>query len=76
MGVPQNHSCLWDFTNFPFIWIAPFMENHHFEHIYGKIHHLQWAIFNSYAKLPEGSDQYEPLLITISHYQLMAMNHH
>jgi hypothetical protein len=30
------------------------MENHHF--IAGKINYFDWAIFNSYVKLPEGRD--------------------
>ena len=77
MGVPQNHYSLSDFPNFPYIWIAPFLENQ----IKPPFLTYLWkdppssmvkstmsmAIFNSYAKLPEGSDQYEPLLITISH---------
>ena len=29
------------------------MEHHHF--LAGKIHYFDWAIFNSYVSLPEGS---------------------
>ena len=35
------------------------MENHHA--IHGKIHYFDWAIFNSYVKLPEGNQSTDDL---------------
>jgi hypothetical protein len=41
--------------DYPLVNIQKTMENHHA--INGKTHYFDWAIFNSYVKLPEGSIQ-------------------
>jgi len=39
------------------------MENHHvYSFFNGKIHYFDWAIFNSYVKLPEGSWLYHEII--------------
>ena len=48
-----------DFTNRigddPLVNVYVAMENHHFN---GKTHYFDWAIFNSYVKLPELVDKW------------------
>ena len=58
------------FSSYPLVNVHITMDNHHL--IDGKSHHFDWAIFNCYLKLPEGTNDIVALS-TMGHKQMFEL---